>query len=136
MKVVEHSISKKKKTQWVYMSISPSSGVRELERMPCFKHNRVLNWSWESTFTLGLKAAEIIDYIKKNASNESCVAFNFVQKTQWAYMSISLRSGARGSKDVLIWVLDPNLAEVQLYSAAQCAREKRGGRWTAFITKQ
>ncbi len=47
------------------MSISPRIGVRALERLPCFKHNSVLNWNWQSTFALGLKAAEFTDYIKK-----------------------------------------------------------------------
>ncbi len=45
------------------MSISPKSGARGLERLPCFKYYNVLEQ--ESTFTLGLNITEITDYIKK-----------------------------------------------------------------------
>ncbi len=37
--------------------------------------------------------------ISKNASNESCWALNSVQKSQWAHVSASHQSGAKGSKD-------------------------------------
>ncbi len=34
--------------------------------------------------------------ISKNCSNKSCSKLNFVQESQWAYMSISPRKGGRG----------------------------------------
>ncbi len=52
---------------------------------------------WESRFTFKLTMSTLA-IISKNASNKSGSAFNFVQKSQWAYMSISSRSGARGLK--------------------------------------
>ncbi len=41
--------------------------------------------------------------ILKNCSNKSCWELNFIQKSQRAHMSISPRSGAKGSKDWYIW---------------------------------
>ncbi len=37
--------------------------------------------------------------ISNNASNKSCWKLNFLEKTQWAHMSMSPRSGTRGSTD-------------------------------------
>ncbi len=44
---------------------------------------------WGSRFTQRLHAAKNMHYISKNASNKSCWAVNFVQKSQWTHMSIS-----------------------------------------------
>ncbi len=63
---------------------------------PKIKYYDVLKW--ENRFTLGFNTAKNTGYMKK-ASNKSCCELNFVQKTQWAHMSISHKSGARGSKD-------------------------------------
>ncbi len=40
-----------------------------------------------------------IRIISKNASNKSCWALNSLQISQWAHMSVSPLSGARGTKD-------------------------------------
>ncbi len=74
------------------MSISPRSGVRGLERLVCFKDYILLKW--ESRFIFWLNAAEITDYIKK-LFKQSCRELNFIQKSQWAHMSISPKCGAR-----------------------------------------
>ncbi len=47
----------------VHMSISPSCGARELEKLICIRYYIVLKW--ESRFTFGLNAAQTTDYIKK-----------------------------------------------------------------------
>ncbi len=44
---------------------------------------------------MGRMARKIMIYLK-NALNKSCSEFNFLQKTQWTNVSISLYSGARG----------------------------------------
>ncbi len=44
-----------------------------------------------------------IPVISKNASNKSCSKLSFLQKTLQAHMSISPKSGARGSKDCHVW---------------------------------
>ncbi len=49
----------------------------------------------ESRFTLGQTTAENTHFMKK-ASNKNCSEFNFLQKTQWAHMSIYLGSGDKG----------------------------------------
>ncbi len=54
---------------------------------------------WEIRFTLGLSDAKNTLYIKKKGSNKSCSEMNFVQKSSPAHTSISLTSGARGTKD-------------------------------------
>ncbi len=63
---------------YVYL---PSSEAQRLQRLICLKYYKVLEW--EIRFTLGLNTAENTDYIK------NCSAFNFLQKSQWAHMSIS-----------------------------------------------
>ncbi len=40
----------------------------------------------------------------KNARNKSCGTLNFVHKSQWVHMSISLRSGARGLRRLICLV--------------------------------
>ncbi len=61
------------------MSISPKSGGKGLQRLPCFNYYNVLKW--ESRFTLRLDAAKITD-ISKKVLNKSCCELNFLQKTQ------------------------------------------------------
>ncbi len=46
------------------MSISPRSGARGLERLPCLKQYNVLKQ--ENRLTLGLNAAKGTDYMKKS----------------------------------------------------------------------
>ncbi len=48
------------------MPISPQSGCRQLERLPCSKYYNVQ--IWENRLTLGLNAAKNSDYMKKNRS--------------------------------------------------------------------
>ncbi len=47
-------------------------------------------------FTLMLNAAKITNYNKKCFKNKSCPELNFLQKSQWAHMFNSPRTGARG----------------------------------------
>ncbi len=68
--------------------------------MPYLEYCGVLKW--ESRFTLRLNAAENTDYIK-NGSNKSCSELNFLQKSQWAHMSISFRCGAMGAKMIAMF---------------------------------
>ncbi len=49
----------------------------------------------------------------KSDSNKSCSALNWVQKSQWAHMSISPRSGAWGLK-TLIWLKNYNAQKRQI----------------------
>ncbi len=56
-----------------------------------------------SRFTLELNAAKITDYNKKDASNKSCSELNFLQKSQWARMSISPGVELGSSKDCHVW---------------------------------
>ncbi len=81
------------KTQWATMSIFPSIGTKGLQRLPRFKYCNELKQ--ESRFILGLNTAKNT-VISKTASNKSYWELNFLQKTQWAHVSISPRSGARG----------------------------------------
>ncbi len=53
-----------------------------------------------STFTFSLNDTEITDYIK-HRTNKSCWELNFIQKSQWAHISISLMSGARGLQKLI-----------------------------------
>ncbi len=55
--------------------------------------NIILYWNWESIFTFWLLKLPIIS---KNWSNKSCWELNFVQKSQWAHMSVSSRSWTKG----------------------------------------
>ncbi len=45
------------------MSISPTSGARQLQRLPRLKHYTMLKW--DSRFTLGLNTAKKKNYMKK-----------------------------------------------------------------------
>ncbi len=60
-------------------------------------------WKGGNRLTLGLSAAKNTNYMKK-ISNQSCSDFHFLEKTQWAHMSIFPRpwSGASGLER-LIW---------------------------------
>ncbi len=51
-----------KKPQWMHIFISPRSGARGLQTLPCLKYYNVLQW--ESKFTLWLNGAKNTDYIK------------------------------------------------------------------------
>ncbi len=42
-----------------------------------------------------------ISLISKNVSNKSSLEFNFLQKTQWVLISISLRSGTKGLEKLI-----------------------------------
>ncbi len=66
--------------------------------------------------------------ISKEASNKSCSELNFVQKSSGCIMSISPRSGVRGSKDQDVWYLKPSL---HLHANANnaCGREARQNVW-------
>ncbi len=74
------------------MCISPWSGVRGFERLIWLKYYLLKR---QIAFTLGLNDAENTDYMKKKVSNKSCSELNFLQKSQWAHMSISSGSGTR-----------------------------------------
>ncbi len=52
---------------------------------------------------LFLGGKKILCIISKNVPNKSCWALHFIQKTQRVHMSISVRSGTRGSKDCHQW---------------------------------
>ncbi len=46
------------------MSVSPQSGTKEFERLPCLKYDNILKQ--ENRLTLGLNTVQNIDYYKKN----------------------------------------------------------------------
>ncbi len=75
------------------MSISHGSGARGFQRLPSLKYYYVMKWKVDSLYSSMLLKLPII---LKNASNKSCYALNFVQKSQRTHMSICPRSGARG----------------------------------------
>ncbi len=77
----------------------PWSGPRGLEGLSSLKYYNIQKW--ESRFSLGLNAAKIVHYMRKHASNNSCLALNSVKKSQWVRMSISLRNGAKGLERLL-----------------------------------
>ncbi len=60
------------------MSISPMSGVRELQRSVYLKSYNVQKW--EIRFTLGLNAAKNTHYIKKKSQNKSCYSYKKVSR--------------------------------------------------------
>ncbi len=74
------------------MSISPRSGARVLQTLICFKYY-IVHWD-EKIDSLQCSMLSKIPIISKNALNRSCSALNFLQKSQWTYMSISHRSAA------------------------------------------
>ncbi len=63
------------KCHWAHMYISPppQGGARGLERWACLKYYNV--WKCKNRLTLGLIAAENIDYMKK-ISSKSCLDLN------------------------------------------------------------
>ncbi len=52
------------KSQWVHAFISPKSGDRGLQTLPCFEFYSLRKWE-SSRSTLGFNIAKITDYIKK-----------------------------------------------------------------------
>ncbi len=60
--------------------------------------NIILYWNGKVDTPYGSTLPKL-QIISENASNKSCWALNFVQKSHWVHMCISPRSGARGSKD-------------------------------------
>ncbi len=74
------------KSQWMHMSISTRDGVGLLERLICFKY---LLYGNGKVVSLSGWALPKLPIISKN-----CSELNFVQKSRWAHMSISRRSGA------------------------------------------
>ncbi len=78
------------KSQWTHLSISARGGARSLERSICFKC--LLYWNGKVVSLLGW-ALPKLPIISKSSWE-----LNFVQKSHWALMSISCRSGARDSK--------------------------------------
>ncbi len=70
------------------------SGAGELQTSVCLKSFNVQNW--EIRFILGLSDAKNTQYIKKKASDKSCLELDFVQKSPRAHKSISPMSGAGG----------------------------------------
>ncbi len=117
IKIVEHYTSYKKVGGRIRLCPPPWGGARGLPRLSSLKYYNVLKQESrftygayvesptgvelavqkESRFTYWLNTAKITNYIKK-FSNKSCSELNFVQKSQWAHMSISNRIGARGFK--------------------------------------
>ncbi len=47
-----------------------------------------------------------VQIILKNTSNKNCSELNFLQKTQWTHISISPRSGGKGSKDLWLNLME------------------------------
>ncbi len=68
----------------------------------CHIWNIITYWTRKVDSFCGLILPKL-PLILKNASKKSCSTLNFVQKSQWAYMSLSPRRGARGSKDCHLW---------------------------------
>ncbi len=66
--------------------------------------NTIIYKNLQRGLTLGLDAAKI-SIISKNASTKNCWELNSIQKSKWMHMSISLQSGARGSKDWCISII-------------------------------
>ncbi len=75
------------------MSISPRSGGRGSTDF--YVWNIIMHWNG-NVDSLYSSALPKIQIIRKNALNKICWKLNFLQKTQWAHMSISCRSKARG----------------------------------------
>ncbi len=75
------------------MFISSKSRVSGLQRLPRFKYYNVLKW--ESRLNLEVDTAKNTDYIEKHFK-QKLFRIKFLAKTQWAHMSISFRSGAKG----------------------------------------
>ncbi len=57
------------------MSISPRSGARVLQRLPCLKYYNVPKW--KNRFNWGLNAAKITDDIKKMLQTKIIILGNF-----------------------------------------------------------
>ncbi len=74
------------------MSISSRSGVKGLERLVRSKIK--LYWDGKGDSFSGWKLSKLL-IILKNCSNKSIWALHFVQKSQWAHMSISPNSGGQ-----------------------------------------
>ncbi len=81
------------KTLWAHMSIFSWSRARGLERLPRSKYYNI--WKWEKRLNLGWRLPQILTICKK-VSNKSFWDLNYLQKTQWAHMSIFPWSGAMG----------------------------------------
>ncbi len=58
------------------------------QRLICLKYYNVLKW--ENRFIFGLATLLKILIVSKPTPNKSCLALNFLQKSQWEYMSTSL----------------------------------------------
>ncbi len=67
------------KSQWAYMSNSPLSEARGLDRFACSKHYNAPKW--KNRLSLALSAAENTDYMKNNFKLK-LLRFSFPRKTQ------------------------------------------------------
>ncbi len=83
-----------KKSVGGHMSISPKSRVRGLERLPSSKY--WMDWNGKADSLQASTQPKIL-IISKNASDKSCRALNFLQKSHWAHMSTpsAPKSGSR-----------------------------------------
>ncbi len=88
------------KTPWTQFSIPPRSGVKGLQRLQVLKYYEVLEW--ESWLTLGLNSAKSTDCIEK-CTKQKLGKIKFSQKTWWAHVLISPKSGARGQQRFAIF---------------------------------
>ncbi len=66
-----------------------------LNRSPCI----IIYWN-EKVDSLQSWTLQKIPIISKNVLNKNCLELNFLQKTQRLHMSISLRSGGRGTPNI------------------------------------
>ncbi len=82
------------KSQWTHTSISAREGARALEKLIYIVLN--IYCTEMGKYIVSLSGWELpkLLIISKN-----CSELNLVQKSHWAHMSISCRSGAMGSKD-------------------------------------
>ncbi len=88
-------------SQWVYISISPKSGARGLEKLPSLKHSHALKQN--SIFNFRAQHCQKYALYEKMLQNESCWALNFLQKSQMAHMSISHGSEASGLQRLICY---------------------------------
>ncbi len=79
------------KSQWAHMSIFPRSRARSSKDW--YASNIILYWNGKVDLISGLTLPKL-PIISESGFNKNCWALNFVQKIQWAHMSISPRSGA------------------------------------------
>ncbi len=88
------------KSQWAHMSMSPRSGAKRFQRL---HHWKIILYKYEKEESVCGTTLLKIRTIWENASNKSYWALNSVQKRQWAHMSMSPRSGAKGLQRLHLW---------------------------------